>query len=88
MLYIDSGLCIDRQQFYLFESQKYGGRVLIRAKVDKILVEHNCAVGVMLVDGTAIKCRKGVVSSAGYTNTVQFLLKQQVCHDDKLQSLV
>jgi len=57
--------------------ERAGGRVLVRADVEQILVEGSKAVGVRLVDGTEIKA-KSVVSSCGYRNTFGKLVKQDV----------
>jgi phytoene dehydrogenase-like protein len=56
-----------------------GGRVLVRAKVEEILVDAASAktTGVRLADQTVISCER-VISSVGYHNTFGKLLSEEV----------
>mmetsp|Transcript_42543 Transcript_42543/g.133317 ORF Transcript_42543/g.133317 Transcript_42543/m.133317 type:complete len:615 (-) Transcript_42543:439-2283(-) len=53
--------------------ERYGGRVLVRAAVDTLIVEDGSCVGVRLQNGDEIFAKQ-IVSSAGYHNTMQKLL--------------
>lgn len=59
--------------------RKAGGRVLVRANVQEIIVDPHSdrATGVKMEDGTIIKCAQ-VVSSAGYHNTFGKLVSEDV----------
>lgn len=59
--------------------EKAGGRVLVRANVKEILIDphSNRVTGVEMEDGTIIKSSK-VVSSAGYHNTFDKLVSEDV----------
>jgi all-trans-retinol 13,14-reductase len=57
--------------------ESFGGRVLIRAQVERILVENGRAVGVKMIGGQEIRSRK-VVSGACYSATTK-LLGEEVC---------
>jgi len=56
-----------------------GGRVLVRASVEEILVDSakGCTTGVRLADGTIVPCKR-VISSVGYHNTFGKLLSEKV----------
>ena len=56
-----------------------GGRVLVRAAVEEILVDtaSERTTGVRLTDGTVVACKR-VVSSVGYHNTFGKLVPEQV----------
>jgi phytoene dehydrogenase-like protein len=56
-----------------------GGRVLVRAPVDEILVDsaEGCTTGVRLADGTIVPCKR-VISSVGYHNTFGKLVSENV----------
>ena len=56
-----------------------GGRVLVRAPVEEILVDSatECTKGVRLADGTVVPCKR-VVSSVGYHNTFGKLVPEHV----------
>jgi len=54
-----------------------GGKVLVRARVQEIVVENNCAKGVMMEDGTFIACPL-VIGACGYGNLYTKLLPDQV----------
>ena len=56
--------------------RRKGGQVLVNAKVKKIVVENNRAVGVELERGQVIKA-KMVVSDAGFRNTCERLLTRE-----------
>ena len=67
--------------------EQFGGRVLIRAKVDSLVVENGRCVGVkMKQDERVIHVRRWgrVVSSIGYLNTVQKLLSNEICIAQKI----
>ncbi len=53
--------------------ERTGGAVLVRAEVERILVERGRAVGVRLADGLEVRA-KTVVSAAGVATTVEKLL--------------
>ncbi|CEM15031.1 unnamed protein product, partial [Vitrella brassicaformis CCMP3155] len=53
---------------------KAGGRVFVRAHVERIPVENGEAVGVVLANGDTIKSRMGVISAAGLSATLHHLL--------------
>jgi len=56
--------------------EENNGQVFIRAKVKEILIENGRAIGVKMDDnkGTIIRCKKGIVSSTGYSNTFKKLI--------------
>lgn len=56
------------------------GKVMIRAQVKEIIIENGKAVGVKMVNGDIIKCsaRGCVVSSIGYSNTMNKLVSEEV----------
>jgi len=56
-----------------------GGRVLVRARVEEILVDTKTGkvTGVRMADQTVIPCKR-VVSSVGYPNTFGKLLREEV----------
>jgi phytoene dehydrogenase-like protein len=56
-----------------------GGRVLVRASVEEILVDSakGCTTGVRLADGTVVPCKQ-VISSVGYHNTFGKLVSKKV----------
>ena len=56
-----------------------GGRVLVRAAVEEILVDpsNERATGVRLADGTVVACKQ-VISSVGYHNTFGKLVSEDV----------
>lgn len=60
--------------------ERCGGRALVRADVDKIIVEDGSskALGVVLKDGSEILAKRGVISSAGYMNTFDKMLPEGV----------
>jgi phytoene dehydrogenase-like protein len=60
--------------------QSNGGKVLIRADVDKLLFDQHTqrVVGVRLKEGTEVRCKVSVVSSTGYLNTMNNLLDPEV----------
>ena len=53
--------------------QRTGGEVVVRAAVERILVEHGRAMGVVMEDGREIRARR-VISNAGVHNTYLRLL--------------
>ena len=57
-----------------------GGRVLVRAEVEEILVEDGRATGVRMADGRTIRAPQ-VISSAGVFNTFQRLLSPEVARE-------
>lgn len=71
--------------------EKGGGAVLVRARVDRIVVEHNRAVGVTLESGMTIRA-PCIISDAGVHNTFEKLLepvvRQQVPSIDRVLSQV
>ena len=66
--------------------RKQGGDVLTQARVKRILIENDRAVGVELTGGNVIRSNYGVVSDAGIRSTLKNLLPQSVV-ESKLQSL-
>ncbi len=65
------------QEFVDLFNKRYlalGGEVTYRALVDKVLVEHNQAVGVLLADGTEHRADY-VISAADYYSTIYQLLQ-------------
>lgn len=56
--------------------ESFGGRVLIRALVDQIIMKDGKASGVRMANGQEIYANKGVVSSTGYTTTMRLLPEQ------------
>ena len=60
----------------------YGGQVNIRATVKDIIYDDALkrVSGVRIMDGSVIRCRRGVVSSCGLLNTYQYLLQAAPPH--------
>jgi len=61
--------------------RKAGGDVLVKSRVDEIIVESNRAAGVRLSNGDEIRSRQGVVSDAGYWSTLTQLLPRRLVED-------
>ncbi|MEM7554512.1 MAG: NAD(P)/FAD-dependent oxidoreductase [Cyanobacteria bacterium P01_A01_bin.84] len=53
--------------------KKYGGKLILNAHVEKILVENKRAVGVCLRNGEEIRASKAVVSNASIWDTLKLL---------------
>ena len=53
--------------------RKTGGDVLVNARVEEILIEHSRATGVRMTDGSIIRSKAGVISDAGFRNTLKLL---------------
>jgi all-trans-retinol 13,14-reductase len=64
-----------------------GGRVLVRAEVEEILVEDGCATGVRMADGAFIEAPI-VISGAGLFNTFARLLPRGVASGHGLDALL
>jgi all-trans-retinol 13,14-reductase len=62
----------------------HGGKIIINAAVDEILIENNAAIGVKLSDGRIIHAKQ-VVSSAGVHITYHKLLRKQAHLKDELK---
>jgi all-trans-retinol 13,14-reductase len=60
-----------------------GGKVLVKAKVDKILIKNNKAYGVLTQKGQEIKA-KLIISNAGVFNTFGPLMDQKISSSLKL----
>lgn len=58
--------------------RKIGGEVLVKARVEEILIENGRATGVRLANGDEIRSKKGVVSDAGMKSTLSKLLPKDV----------
>lgn len=58
--------------------RKAGGDVLVNARVDEILIERGRATGVRMTNGDVIRSKSGVVSDAGFRNTLFKLLPKNV----------
>lgn len=66
--------------------EAHGGKVLIRANVKEIVVENGKVAGVRVGDNNLfIKCRD-VVSSVGYTNTMQKLISPAVASEFRVST--
>ncbi len=63
---------------------KAGGTILTNAEVDEVLIENNKAVGVKMKDGKTINAPK-TISSAGYINTIKYLLPNAISNKYKLK---
>ncbi len=50
-----------------------GGRIRYKAKVEKILVEDNCATGVLLSDGTELRADRIISAADGYDTIYRML---------------
>jgi phytoene dehydrogenase-like protein len=50
--------------------ERHGGKLLLNAHVDRILVENNRAVGVKLRNGETLRARRAVVSNASVWDTL------------------
>ncbi len=61
-----------------------GGKVLVRAEVEEVVVEDGRAVGVQMADGVIIRAPV-VISGAGLFNTYQKLLPQEVSRSHGLE---
>uniref|UniRef100_A0A7R9YFG9 Amine oxidase domain-containing protein n=1 Tax=Pinguiococcus pyrenoidosus TaxID=172671 RepID=A0A7R9YFG9_9STRA len=61
--------------------ERYGGRVLVRAQVEKLLLRDGRCVGVRLANGHEIFASK-IISSAGYHATMQKLLPVEEVSDE------
>lgn len=46
--------------------------MLVKARVEEILVENNCVVGMRLCDNNEVKC-KNIISTAGIYNTIKMV---------------
>ncbi|MGI9531969.1 phytoene desaturase family protein [Lutimonas sp.] len=57
--------------------EKAGGSIIINADVDKVLIENNKAIGVLMKDGKTIKA-SNIVSGAGIITTYQQLLPEEI----------
>ena len=64
--------------------QRAGGRVVVSAEVEQILVDGNRAIGVRMVNGDDILCEQ-VISAAGVHNTYGKLLPETVGTRHKLR---
>lgn len=53
--------------------EKHGGKIMLGAHVEQVLVEGNRAVGVRLRDGKEIRARRAVVSNAAVWDTLKLL---------------
>lgn len=53
--------------------EKHGGKLILGAHVEQVLVENKRAVGVRLRDGKEIRTRKAVVSNASVWDTLKLL---------------
>jgi all-trans-retinol 13,14-reductase len=58
--------------------RKMGGDVLVKARVDEILVEGGRATGVRLANGDVIRSKRGVVSDAGMWSTLSKLVPKDI----------
>jgi all-trans-retinol 13,14-reductase len=60
--------------------EHFGGKVRIRATVDQILYDESVhtVMGVQMMDGSQIRCTRGVVSSCGALNTFKYLLPTEI----------
>ena len=61
-----------------------GGSVVVNAEIDSIIVEHDCAQGVRMADGTDIRAPV-VISNAGARNTYNRLLRVKSPALDKMR---
>jgi len=53
--------------------EKHGGQLRVSTPVERILVDGNRAVGVVLRNGDTLRCRRGVISNASPWNTLALL---------------
>ena len=53
--------------------EKHGGQLRLGTPVERILVDGNRAVGVVLGNGETLHCRRGVISNASPWNTLELL---------------
>lgn len=70
--------------------EKYGGRVLVGKKVDKLIIENNIMKGVIMENGDKIFA-KTVISSVGVNNTFNRLIPDESIEDKyikKYQNLI
>lgn len=58
--------------------KRHGGRLMLGAHVEQVLVEGNRAVGVRLRNGKAIQARRAVVSNASVWDTLKLLPEKAV----------
>jgi phytoene dehydrogenase-like protein len=65
--------------------KKLGGNIRFRAKVRQILVENNCAVGVILENGEHIQADLVVSAADGYSTIFKMLEEKFV--DDKIKKI-
>ena len=63
--------------------EKAGGTILVRAEVDKIIIENNTAKGVKLTDGKSLYADT-IVSGTGVFNTFENLIPSDVASTHKL----
>jgi hypothetical protein len=57
----------------------HGGRVLVRATVEEIVIEDGRATGVRMPSGQVISASHGVISSAGRVVTFGKLVPEETC---------
>ena len=55
-----------------------GGRVMLKAHVEQVLVENGRAVGVRLRDGSTVRARRAVISNASVWDTLRLLPERAV----------
>ena len=65
--------------------EKAGGSIIINAEVDKVLVEKNKAIGVIMKDGKSIKATN-IISGAGLITTYEKLIPSELVKKHKLKS--
>lgn len=53
--------------------ERHGGKLMLNAHIEQVLVENNRAVGVRLRGGKVLKARRGVVSNASIWDTLKLL---------------
>ena len=63
--------------------EKGGGTILVRAEVDKIIIENNKAKGVKMTDGSCFYAHN-IISGTGVFNTFETLLPPDVIYRHKL----
>jgi phytoene dehydrogenase-like protein len=65
--------------------QRHGGKLMLRAHVEQVLVEGNRAVGVRLRDRQEIRARKAVISNASVWDTLKLLPENAVSKQFRAQ---
>jgi phytoene dehydrogenase-like protein len=65
--------------------EQFGGKLRLNAHVDRVLVEHDRAVGVQLRNGQILRARRAVVSNASVWDTLKLVPEGALPRQDRSQ---